>query len=124
LNAGLDQVSRLDTHERSATVQHPGARLAADGGGDGQNEMETHTQHEAHEHQARSETFDPERDVAGLAPSHPGLVSTRGFQRNLSTRIAHTDDERGAVLQLREVTVVEGVELHDPWIKIAGERRR
>ena len=73
--------------------------------------------------QARGESVDAKRNVAGVAPRQPDLVTPREIERDLRARVTRADDQHAAVPQLARVPVVLGVKLNDVAAQLARERR-
>ena len=67
--------------------------------------------------------LDPEGDMSALLSREPGRVLLDHLDRDLGARVPGSNDEHPALLELRRVPVLAGMELHDARVELARERR-
>jgi hypothetical protein len=69
----------------------------------------------------RRRALDPERHMAGLLARQPGRVSAGDLEGDLCSRVARSDHEGAAFLELGRVVVAGRVELDDIGTEVGGE---
>ena len=65
----------------------------------------------------------PHGNLTGLRSRDRTRVAVRQLERDLGARVAGTDDENVAVLELRGIAVLARMQLHDPRIEVGRKLR-
>src|SRR5262249_28186606 len=84
--------------------------------------MEDEPEDEAHQEQASRQPVDPERHVPGVTTRHPGRMLARQLNRDLAARVAGTNEEHAARLQLLWIAVLARMQLENVWAQLPCKR--
>jgi hypothetical protein len=119
LDSGGGEVLQLDADERRAMRDELGLSLPPDGRPQCQHMVADEPYHGEHESRHSGSVTDGElsrwlaRQVCGMCAGH--------LESDLSPRVARAHHKHGTFLELRGVTVLARMELHDARMEIVGE---